>query len=95
MATDITNTIVRTMTAPNRPPAEYKAVAEFLKYIGLKEVDATWAQNTGYVPVTELPAPVPDRVMAVTTWAVKVVRPSALVEDWSAVTPVLPDVVLV
>jgi sn-glycerol 3-phosphate transport system substrate-binding protein len=41
-----------TMTAPNRTPAEYKAVAEFLKYIGKSDVDATWAQNTGYVPVT-------------------------------------------
>jgi sn-glycerol 3-phosphate transport system substrate-binding protein len=41
-----------TMTAPNRTPDEYKAVAEFLKYIGQASVDATWAQNTGYVPVT-------------------------------------------
>ena len=41
-----------TMTAPNRTPAEYKAVAAFLKYIGKPDVDATWAQNTGYVPVT-------------------------------------------
>jgi sn-glycerol 3-phosphate transport system substrate-binding protein len=41
-----------TMTAPNRTPDEYKAVAAFLKYIGNAEVDATWAQNTGYVPVT-------------------------------------------
>jgi sn-glycerol 3-phosphate transport system substrate-binding protein len=41
-----------TMTAPDRTPAEYKAVAAFLKYIGKSEVDAKWAQNTGYVPVT-------------------------------------------
>jgi sn-glycerol 3-phosphate transport system substrate-binding protein len=41
-----------TMTAPERTPAEYKAVAEFLKYVGKSDVDATWAQNTGYVPVT-------------------------------------------
>jgi sn-glycerol 3-phosphate transport system substrate-binding protein len=41
-----------TMTAPNRTPAEYKAVAEFLKYIGKPNVDSTWSQNTGYVPVT-------------------------------------------
>jgi sn-glycerol 3-phosphate transport system substrate-binding protein len=40
------------MTAPERSPAEYKAVAEFLKYIGKPEVDSTWSQNTGYVPVT-------------------------------------------
>jgi sn-glycerol 3-phosphate transport system substrate-binding protein len=41
-----------TMTAPNRTPAEYKAVAEFLQYIGRPDVDSTWSQNTGYVPVT-------------------------------------------
>lgn len=41
-----------TMTAPTRTAAEYKAVAAFLQYIGKPEVDATWAQNTGYVPVT-------------------------------------------
>ncbi len=40
------------MTAPERTPAEYKAVAEFLKYIGKPEVDSTWGRNTGYVPVT-------------------------------------------
>ena len=41
-----------TMTAPERTAAEYKAVAAFLKYIGKPDVDATWARNTGYVPVT-------------------------------------------
>lgn len=41
-----------TMTAPNRTEAEYKAVAAFLRYIGKPEVDATWSQKTGYVPVT-------------------------------------------
>jgi sn-glycerol 3-phosphate transport system substrate-binding protein len=40
------------MTAPNRTPEEYKAVAKFLKYIGKPEVDAAWSQKTGYVPVT-------------------------------------------
>ena len=40
------------MTAPGRTPAEYKSVAEFLKYIGKPDVDATWAENTGYVEVT-------------------------------------------
>ena len=40
------------MTAPNRTPDEYKAVATFLNYIGRPDVDSTWAQNTGYVPVT-------------------------------------------
>jgi sn-glycerol 3-phosphate transport system substrate-binding protein len=41
-----------TMTAPKRTPAEYKAVADFLRYLAHPDVDATWAQNTGYVPVT-------------------------------------------
>ncbi|MGD0107316.1 MAG: sn-glycerol-3-phosphate ABC transporter substrate-binding protein UgpB [Rhodopila sp.] len=41
-----------TMTAPGRTPEEYKAVAAFLQYIGEPDVDATWGQNTGYVPVT-------------------------------------------
>jgi len=41
-----------TMTAPGRTEAEYKAVAEFLKYIGKADVDSTWSMNTGYVPVT-------------------------------------------
>ena len=41
-----------TMTAPNRTEAEYKGVAEFLKYIGRPDLDALWSQNTGYVPVT-------------------------------------------
>ena len=41
-----------TMTAPNRTPAEYKGVAQFLRFIGLPENDAQWHQNTGYVPVT-------------------------------------------
>jgi sn-glycerol 3-phosphate transport system substrate-binding protein len=41
-----------TMTAPTRTEAEYKAIAAFLKYIGNPDVDATWAQKTGYVPVT-------------------------------------------
>jgi len=41
-----------TMTAPNRTPDEYKAVAAFLQYIGHPDVDSTWSQNTGYVPVT-------------------------------------------
>jgi len=40
------------MTTPERKPTEFKAVAEFLKYIGKPDVDATWARNTGYVPVT-------------------------------------------
>jgi sn-glycerol 3-phosphate transport system substrate-binding protein len=40
------------MTAPHRTPADYKALAEFLRYIAKPEVDATWAENTGYVPVT-------------------------------------------
>lgn len=41
-----------TMTAPDRKPAEYKAVAQFLAFIGKPENDAYWHQHTGYVPVT-------------------------------------------
>ncbi|MBC7800621.1 MAG: sn-glycerol-3-phosphate ABC transporter substrate-binding protein UgpB [Gemmatimonadaceae bacterium] len=41
-----------TMTAPNRTPAEFKGVAQFLAYIAQPKVDAEWHQRTGYVPVT-------------------------------------------
>jgi sn-glycerol 3-phosphate transport system substrate-binding protein len=41
-----------TMTAPKRTPEEYKAVAQFLQFIGKPEEDAVWHQHTGYVPVT-------------------------------------------
>jgi sn-glycerol 3-phosphate transport system substrate-binding protein len=41
-----------TMTAPGRTAAEYKAVATFLKFLARPEIDAQWAQGTGYVPVT-------------------------------------------
>ena len=41
-----------TMTAPNRTPAEYKAVASFLEFIAQPEQDALYHQHTGYVPVT-------------------------------------------
>lgn len=41
-----------TMTAPNRTPAEYKAVATFLQFLGKPDNDAYWHQHTGYVPVT-------------------------------------------
>ena len=41
-----------TMTAPGRTPAEYKAVATFLNFIGKPENDAYWHQHTGYVAVT-------------------------------------------
>lgn len=41
-----------TMTAPQRTPAEYKAVAEFLKFMSRPDNDALWHQHTGYVPVT-------------------------------------------
>lgn len=40
------------MTAPSRTPAEYKAVAEFFKFISQPENDAEWHQRTGYVPIT-------------------------------------------
>ena len=41
-----------TMTAPNRPAAEYKGVAEFLAFLATPENAAAWHQHTGYVPVT-------------------------------------------
>jgi sn-glycerol 3-phosphate transport system substrate-binding protein len=40
------------MTGPNRKPEEYKAVAEFFRYLSRPEVDAKWHQDTGYVPIT-------------------------------------------
>ena len=40
------------MTAPGRTPAEYKAVATFLQFLGKPENDAEWHRHTGYVPVT-------------------------------------------
>ncbi len=42
-----------TMTAPNRTPAEYKAVAGFLEFIGRPDQVALYHQHTGYVPVTQ------------------------------------------
>lgn len=40
------------MTAPKRTAAEYKGVAEFLKFMSRPDNDALWHQHTGYVPVT-------------------------------------------
>lgn len=33
-------------------PEEYKGVAQFLNYLSSPEVQATWHQNTGYLPIT-------------------------------------------
>ena len=41
------------MTAPSRTTEEYKGVATFLKFLSQPEVDASWAEQTGYVPVTQ------------------------------------------
>jgi len=41
-----------TMTTPTRKPEEYKAVAQFLQFIGQPDQDAMYHQDTGYVPVT-------------------------------------------
>ena len=41
-----------TMTAPNRPAAEYKGAAEFLAFLAKPQNAADWHQHTGYVPVT-------------------------------------------
>ncbi|MBU1713191.1 MAG: sn-glycerol-3-phosphate ABC transporter substrate-binding protein UgpB [Proteobacteria bacterium] len=40
------------MTAPKRTVEEYRAVAEFFKYISLPDVVAKWHMDTGYLPVT-------------------------------------------
>ncbi len=40
------------MTSPRRTKEEYKAVAEFFRYIGRPEVVAKWHQDTGFVPIT-------------------------------------------
>lgn len=40
------------MTAPDRTAADYKAVAQFMQFIGTPEQAAWYHQNTGYVPVT-------------------------------------------
>jgi sn-glycerol 3-phosphate transport system substrate-binding protein len=40
------------MTAPSRSTEEYRAVAQFLAFLGRPENDAAWHQATGYVPVT-------------------------------------------
>ncbi|TCZ58563.1 sn-glycerol-3-phosphate ABC transporter substrate-binding protein UgpB [Roseicella aquatilis] len=41
-----------TLTARNRTPAEYKAVAEFFRFISEAEQDLWWHKATGYVPIT-------------------------------------------
>ena len=41
-----------TMTAPNRTEAEYKGVAQFLKFLSEPKQVAQWSEATGYVPVT-------------------------------------------
>jgi sn-glycerol 3-phosphate transport system substrate-binding protein len=40
------------MNSPGRTADEYKAVAEFFRYISQPDVDAKWHQSTGYVPIT-------------------------------------------
>lgn len=41
-----------TLTARNRTAAEYKAVAEFYRFISQPEQDMLWHEGTGYVPIT-------------------------------------------
>ena len=36
-----------------RPAAEYKGVAKFFAYLSQPEVQASWHQNTGYLPITK------------------------------------------
>jgi len=40
------------MTAPSRRPEEYKAVAEFFRYISRPEVVAKWHTDTGFLAIT-------------------------------------------
>jgi sn-glycerol 3-phosphate transport system substrate-binding protein len=40
------------LTAPNRSPEEYRAVAEFLRFLAQPDSDAEWSAATGYVPIT-------------------------------------------
>jgi sn-glycerol 3-phosphate transport system substrate-binding protein len=40
------------LTAPQRSDAEYRAVAEFLRFLCQPQQDAQWSAGTGYVPVT-------------------------------------------
>nr|WP_315703171.1 MULTISPECIES: sn-glycerol-3-phosphate ABC transporter substrate-binding protein UgpB [unclassified Bradyrhizobium] len=36
-----------------RPSAEYKGVAKFFSFLSKPEVQASWHQNTGYLPITQ------------------------------------------
>ncbi len=40
------------MTAPGRRPEEYRAVAEFFRYLSRPEVLAKWHTDTGFLPIT-------------------------------------------
>ncbi len=40
------------MTGPRRTKEEYKAIAEFFKFISRPEAVAKWHQDTGFVPIT-------------------------------------------
>jgi sn-glycerol 3-phosphate transport system substrate-binding protein len=40
------------MTAPNRKPEEYKAVAEFFRHLSQPDVIAKWHMDTGFLPIT-------------------------------------------
>ena len=40
------------MTSPTRKPEEYKAAAEFFRYISQPDVVAKWHTDTGFLPVT-------------------------------------------
>ncbi|HEY7364293.1 MAG TPA: sn-glycerol-3-phosphate ABC transporter substrate-binding protein UgpB [Methylomirabilota bacterium] len=40
------------MTAPNRKPEEYRAVAEFFRFISQPDIVARWHTETGFLPIT-------------------------------------------
>lgn len=42
------------LTAPQRKPAEYHAVAQFLRYLAEPAQDFEWSRATGYVPITHV-----------------------------------------
>ncbi|HEX3996603.1 MAG TPA: extracellular solute-binding protein, partial [Acetobacteraceae bacterium] len=40
------------LTAPKRSSDEYRAIAEFLRFLAQPDSDAEWSAATGYVPIT-------------------------------------------
>jgi sn-glycerol 3-phosphate transport system substrate-binding protein len=51
-ATTIGGASLWVFNAPNRTPAEYRGVAEFLNYLKSDKVMTEWAKTTGFLPAT-------------------------------------------